>query len=100
MNNGKGCPSGDYKGKNGQNMGSISIGPLEVREYVCGEIFGHNWLRSYCFQVQPVTCCDLLDFFTNFEVYSIDSSKIMGIFLEVLNFNRLFLKPNRFMNHM
>ena len=23
---------------------------------VIGEIFGHNWLRSECFQVQPVTC--------------------------------------------
>ena len=25
---------------------------------VSGEIFGHNWSRSWCFQVQPVTCRD------------------------------------------
>ena len=26
------------------------------------QIFGHNWPKSLCFQVQPVTCCDLSDF--------------------------------------
>ena len=32
----------------------------------------------------------------SFEVYSIDSSKMIGIFPEVSNFNRLNLKLNRF----
>ena len=30
--------------------------------------------------------------FHSFEVYSIDSSQVIGKFLEVLNFNRLFLE--------
>ena len=34
----------------------------------CGAVFGHNQLRSYCFQVQPVTCCDLSGFLHWFEV--------------------------------
>ena len=35
--------------------------------------------------------------FHSFEVYSIDSSKMMGKFPEVsMNFNRLFLELNRF----
>ena len=34
--------------------------------------------------------------FHSFEVYSIDSSKMIGKFPEVLNFNRLFRKLNRF----
>ena len=34
--------------------------------------------------------------FHSFEVYSIDSSKMIGNFPEVSNFNRLFLKLNRF----
>jgi hypothetical protein len=34
--------------------------------------------------------------FHSFEAYSRDSSKMMGNFREVLNFNRLFLKLNRF----
>ena len=34
--------------------------------------------------------------FHSFEVYSIDSSKTIDEFPEVLNFNRLFLKLNRF----
>ena len=32
----------------------------------------------------------------SFEVYSIDSSKMIGISPEVLNFNRLFLDLTRF----
>ena len=35
-------------------------------------------------------------FFPSFEVYSIDSSKTMGKFLEVLDFNRLILILNQF----
>ena len=35
-------------------------------------------------------------FFYLSQVYSIDSSRMMGNFPEVLNFNRLFLKLNRF----
>ena len=34
--------------------------------------------------------------FHSFEVYSRDSSKMIGKFPEVLNFNRLFLELNRF----
>ena len=34
--------------------------------------------------------------FHSFEVYSIDSSKMIGNSPEVSNFNRLFLKLNRF----
>ena len=30
-----------------------------------GEDFGHNWSKPKCFQVQPVTCCDLLVFFNS-----------------------------------
>ena len=26
------------------------------------EIFEHNWSKSECFQVQPVTCCDISRF--------------------------------------
>ena len=40
---------------------------------------------------------DILRFsFIKLGVYSIDSSKMVGNFLVVLNFNRLFLKINRF----
>ena len=53
-------------------------------------IFDPNPSKSMCFHVQSVTCCDLSDFFNRFEVYSIDSSKMMGNFPEVLNFNHLF----------
>ena len=31
-------------------------------EAILGEIFGHNRLESKCFQVHPITCCDLLVF--------------------------------------
>ena len=34
--------------------------------------------------------------FYSIEVYSIDSSKMIGKFPEVLNFNMSFLKLNRF----
>ena len=61
-----------------------------------GEFFGHNWSKSYCFQVQLVTWCDRPVFLQRFEVYSTDSSKLMGNFNEVLNFNWLCLKPNQF----
>ena len=38
-------------------------------------------------------------FFHSVEVYSIDSSKMIGNSPEVFNFNRLFLKLNRFICH-
>ena len=57
-----------------------------------GEIFGCNRLKSSCFQVQPITCCDLSISLYQFEAYSQNSSKLIGDFLEVLNVNRLFLK--------
>ena len=34
--------------------------------------------------------------FHTFDVFSIESSKMIGKFPEVLNFNQLFLKLNRF----
>ena len=40
--------------------------------------------------------CDLLIFLYQFEVYSIDLSKMMGFFSKVLNWKRLFLKLNKF----
>jgi hypothetical protein len=43
-----------------------------------GEIFGYNRLRSQCFQVQLATCCDLSGFLYWFEMYSMDSSKLVG----------------------
>jgi hypothetical protein len=64
---------------------------------VSREIFGHNWLnpsvsKSNWLHVVIFQC----SFFYKFEVYSIDFSKVIGIFLEVLNFDKLFLKINRF----
>ena len=50
-----------------------------------------------CFQVQPVTRRDLpASFYWFEEVYIIDSSKMVGEFHKVLNFNRLILKTKRF----
>jgi hypothetical protein len=43
------------------------------------------WMK--CLFVPPLDLC---------REYSISSSKVIGNFLEVLNFNRLFLKLNRF----
>ena len=43
---------------------------------------GHNCSTSYCFQVQPVTCCDLSVFLHKFEAHSIDSSKMVRKFPE------------------
>ena len=61
------------------------------------ENFRYNRSKSWCFQVQPVTCCDLSVFLHLFEVYSVDSgSKMIGHFPEVSNLRRLFLKLNRF----
>ena len=38
-------------------------GPLRNHvEAMSREIFEHNWSKSKCFQVQPVTCCDRLVF--------------------------------------
>ena len=36
--------------------------PQFVTWTMFGDIFGCHWLRSECFPVQPVTCCDLLVF--------------------------------------
>ena len=49
------------------------------------EVFEHDRSRSQCFyQIQLVTCCDLSDFFHEFEVYSKDFSESMGDFPEGL----------------
>ena len=47
-------------------------------------------------QVQPVTCWHPPVFLYKIGIYSIDSSKMIGNFLAVLNFNQLFFKLNRF----
>ena len=44
----------------------------------------HDRSKSQCFQVRPVTCCDLSVFLHEFEVYSIDCSKIIDEFHGVL----------------
>ena len=59
---------------------------------VSGKIYGHNQLRSCCFQVQSVTCWHLSVFLYQFEVYFIDSSKTINNYLELLSFNWGFLK--------
>ena len=64
---------------------------------VSEEIFGHNQSISQCFQVQLVTCFDLP---LILQVYLRGSSKMIGNFLEALNFNRLFLKLNRFIYNL
>ena len=38
------------------------ITPASSSAPVSGELFEHDQPRSQCFQVQPVTCCDLLGF--------------------------------------
>ena len=63
---------------------------------VIGEILGLNRLRSKCLQVQPVTCGHPSVFLNEFEVYSINSSKVIGNSPEFLNLNWLFLKLNWF----
>ena len=45
-------------------------------------------VKSQCFQVQPITCCDLSAFLHRCEIYSIDSPNKIGDFPHVLNFNR------------
>ena len=65
----------------------------------CSSVWGilrHDWSRSPCTQVQPVTCWHLSVFLYWIGVYSINSSKMISKFLEVLNFNRLILKLNLF----
>ena len=53
---------------------------------VIGEILGHNRVRPYCLQVQPVTRWHP-PVFLGIGVYSINSSKMIGNFPSVLNFN-------------
>ena len=65
------------------------------------EVFGHIELVKILVILNPTgymltTSCF---FVYSFEVYSIDSSKMIGNSLEVSNFNRLFLKLNRFIRN-
>jgi hypothetical protein len=62
------------------------------------EVCGHNLVgqdpsdsKSNRSHVDIFQCC-----FHSFGAYSIDSSKMLGNSHEVSNFNRLFLKLNRF----
>ena len=47
--------------------------------------FGHNQLKSWCFEVQPAAGCDLPICLHIIQVYSPDSSKMTRNFPEVLN---------------
>ena len=53
-----------------------------------GEIFQQYWLRSQCFQIQPITWYDLLVILYQFGVYSINSSKMIRNFPAILKLNR------------
>ena len=53
-----------------------------IFEAMSKENFGHNQSKCQCFQVQPVTCCDLPPFLYQFEVDSVDTSKMMDNFLK------------------
>ena len=84
--------------KKSTNFGQSGIYPLNevVLEVISVlGVLGHNLSRSYCFHVRLVTCCDLSTFLYYIEVFSINSSKLVGNFLEVYNFNWLSLKLNR-----
>ena len=65
---------------------------------VIRDVFKHNRLRSPVFYKSSRLHVDILRISFNkfWGVYSIDSSKMIGDFPAVLNFNRLFLKLNRF----
>jgi hypothetical protein len=81
-------------------IGQASWAPAGPLLSTTGEIFGHNRLRSYCLQVQPVTCKHHPVFLYWIGVYSINSFKMIGNFHAVLNFHRLFLKLNRFIQSL
>ena len=63
-----------------------------------GEIFGYDWLRYYSSVCESNRLhVDILWVFLYEDgVYFINSSKMIGNFPAVSNFNRLFLKINRF----
>ena len=54
---------------------------------VSREVLGHNWPKSYCFQVQLVTCWHQSVCLYQVEVCCIDSSQMIDSFPRVLNFN-------------
>ena len=58
-------------------------------EYVSKEIFGHISV----FQVQPVKCCDIMNFLYPFGIHSTYS---ITLIVEVLNINWLLLKLDQF----
>ena len=60
------------------------------------EVFGHIELVKILVILNPTSYMLTSSGFDAFEVYSIDSSKTIGKFPEVLNFNRSFLELNRF----
>ena len=84
-----------YSMSQSQSCCSFQLGKLGFNPMI-GEIFGHSQLRSWSLRVQPVTFWHPSVFLYEIGVYSIDSSQIIGDFPAVLNFNRLFLKLNRF----
>jgi hypothetical protein len=63
------------------------------------EDFGYTPSRAYCIQGQPVTCYDLSVVLYWFDEISIDSSKVISDFPEVLNCNRLLLKLNQLISN-
>ena len=54
-------------GHNKKNSLELKICNCGCRGRSCGAISGHNLLRSCCFRVQAVTCCDLSRFLHWFE---------------------------------
>ena len=57
-----------------------------------GEILGHNGRDPSVYKTNLVTCCHLSVFFAKLGEYSLNSSKWVGKFPEVLDLNWLFLK--------
>ena len=58
-----------------------------ISGFVCFFTCSNSIFRGH-FWAYLVTCCDLSVFFYSFEVSFIDSSELIDIFSEVLNFNQ------------
>ena len=69
------------------------VGVIGAWDLVSGEVFGYkNWLRLRCFQDELVPCWPLSVFLCWFDVYDLDSCKMVGTFPEFLKFDRLLPK--------
>ena len=70
---------------------------MDVSVYMdSGENLGHALVVILMLPSQPVYMLMIFwFFFSELGSHSVNSSKVIGNFPEVLNFNRLFLKLNR-----